>query len=258
MPSWARRRRDRDHRQPAERGGVLGDVDGLAAADARRPRRTSPRARAWPARRPRATPPSPSVAKSGVRELRPQRVGDLLAQARARRPRRRGRPREIRRSARSGASCATAPGPMSTDSGAPIMRVSSGKRSPARGRGRVVVDLDPLDLADRRDADVAAAVGVLLEAVLVVELRVALEGGLSASASPSAASGSISVSPMYSPCAVAGSSALVIRVIRPVGDVDLHLLVGERLLRRRAASRIGRRGRRAASPRRSPGARCRR
>ncbi len=42
----------------------------------------------------------------------------------------------------------------------------------------MVVDLDPLDRVDRRDADVPAAVGELLEAVLVVELRVAPPGGL--------------------------------------------------------------------------------
>src|SRR3954447_10446133 len=42
----------------------------------------------------------------------------------------------------------------------------------------VVVDLDPLDAADRGHADAAAAVGELLEAILVVELRVALPGRL--------------------------------------------------------------------------------
>ena len=78
----------------------------------------------------------------------------------------------------------------------------------------MVVDLRPVDGADRRDADRAAAVGVLLEAVLVVELRVALERRLRARRrAASAAAGSISVRPMYSPCAVAGSSALLIRVM---------------------------------------------
>ena len=43
---------------------------------------------------------------------------------------------------------------------------------------------------------------------------------------------SIRVAPMYSPCAVAGSISLVMRVEVPVGaDLDLHLLVGERLVR---------------------------
>src|ERR687884_481651 len=43
---------------------------------------------------------------------------------------------------------------------------------------RVVVDLDPLDTADRRDADAPPAVDQLLEAVLVVERRVAAPGRL--------------------------------------------------------------------------------
>ena len=84
--------------------------------------------------------------------------------------------------------------------------------SRARARSRVVVDLDPLDRADRGDADLPAAVGELLEAVLVVELRVALARWPAARRrGRSAAAGSISVTPMYSPCAVAGSSALLMR-----------------------------------------------
>ena len=42
----------------------------------------------------------------------------------------------------------------------------------------MVVHLDPVHRADRRRPDGAAAIHELLEAVLVVELRVALPGGL--------------------------------------------------------------------------------
>src|SRR3954451_21519250 len=98
----------------------------------------------------------------------------------------------MRRSARCGAREAIAPGQMSIARGVPTIRVSSGTRPPggrgARPGGRagsaprrdlprllevpVVVDFDPRDGPDRRDANVPASVGVLLEAVLVVELRV--------------------------------------------------------------------------------------
>src|SRR3954467_1522325 len=100
----------------------------------------------------------------------------------------------MRRSASRGARASIAPGQMSIARGVPTMRVSSGTMPP-RGRPggrsgsasnralpgalqvRVVVDLHPLDLADRRSAHAAAAVGELLEAVLVVELGVAPPGG---------------------------------------------------------------------------------
>ena len=83
----------------------------------------------------------------------------------------------------------------------------------------MVVDLDPLDGADRRDADAAAAVGVLLEAVLVVELRVAPPGRLERVGQRRRRRPARSASrPMYSPCAVAGSSALLMRVMRPSSE----------------------------------------
>ena len=50
--------------------------------------------------------------------------------------------------------------------------------SRALSRSTLVVDLDPLEAAHGRDADAPAAVGVLLEAVLVVQRRVALPGRL--------------------------------------------------------------------------------
>src|SRR3954469_1611277 len=104
-------------------------------------------------------------------------------------------PLDMRRSASSGARASIAPGQMSIARGVPTMRVSSGTVPPQRARDGyarsasdrdltcplqigVVVDLDPLDVADRRGAHAAAAVGELLEAVLVVELRVALPGRL--------------------------------------------------------------------------------
>src|SRR4051794_27287279 len=71
--------------------------------------------------------------------------------------------------------------PAVSGAGSPVVPALAGGRSgsaPGRDLPRllevpVVVDLDPLDGADRRDADAPATVGVLLEAVLVVELRVA-------------------------------------------------------------------------------------
>src|SRR4051812_12972131 len=107
----------------------------------------------------------------------------------------------MRRSRRCGASAAIAPGQMSIARGVPTIRVRSGTRAPwgrlrrSRGAGcgrssapgshlprlrevGVVVDLDPLDAADRGHAHPATSVGELLEAVLVVELRVALPGRL--------------------------------------------------------------------------------
>src|SRR4051794_21372326 len=89
----------------------------------------------------------------------------------------------MRRSASSGASASIAPGQMSMASGVPTMRVSSGTPAPGCSaldrhlagslQVGVVVDLDPLDVADRRRADSAAAVRELLEAVFVVVLGVA-------------------------------------------------------------------------------------
>ncbi len=42
----------------------------------------------------------------------------------------------------------------------------------------MIVDLDPLDVPDRRDSDRAAPVGQFLEAVLVIQRRVTTPGGV--------------------------------------------------------------------------------
>ena len=152
------------------------------------------------------------VPDLGVGELRPQRGGDLLAEPRPddhRHVAAAGDPAvgEQRRQPRHGARSDVDRQRRADHAGQQRHATSR-----ARARSRVVVDLDPLDGPDRRDADAPAAVGELLEAVLVVERAGrARQVASSASASAAAAAGSISVTPMYSPCAVAGSSALLMR-----------------------------------------------
>ena len=138
-------------------------------------RRRSPRAGAARSSVAASTVPPSTVQMSALASCGRSDLGDLLALARARPRSPRGRRWRSagRRAAARGR--ATAPGPMSMVSGAPTIAAQQRHAtSRARARSRVVVDLDPLDRADRRDADAPAAVGVLLEAVLVVELRVAL------------------------------------------------------------------------------------
>jgi hypothetical protein len=79
----------------------------------------------------------------------------------------------------------------------------------------VVVDLDPGDVADRRAPDLAAPVGELLEAVLVVEVGLRSQVAFRASASAEAAEASMMLAPMYSPYASAGSISFVIFVSCP-------------------------------------------
>ena len=217
----------RDRRGDAVVGEARGHGDERQAGERRRRtwrRRASGRRRCRP---PRRRSPARSRAASSARrldraaldgpDLRRWRAAAAACRRSPRRGRARRRPRRGRRWRSGGRPAAaprpaTAPGPMSIASGVPTMRVSSGTRPPGPARGRVVVDLDPLDDADRRDADAAAAVGELLEAVLVVELRVAPPGRLERVGQRGRRrAGSISVTPMYSPCAVAGSSDLWMR-----------------------------------------------
>ena len=177
MPSWARLVATATIGRPAERRGVLGHVERPAAADADERvegARAQPRARA-PRRLDRA---ALDRAEVGVLELRAQRRGDLLALpgpdgdrdvAAARDP----PVGEQRREAGDGAR-ADVDGEGRRDHAAS----AAARDLPRAGEVGVVVDLDPVDAADRRDADAPAAVGELLEAVLVVEPRVALPGGL--------------------------------------------------------------------------------
>ena len=171
-------------------------------------------------------------------------------------------PLEIRRSASSGARPATAPGPMSMASGRadhPAQQRHATSR--ARVEVGVVVDLDPLEAADRRDADPPAAVGVLLEAVLVVELRVAPPGRLERVGQrrppPRARSASARCT---RPAAAAGSCALLMPRQQPVaGEQDLHLLLAERLGVVEREHELGvAAARPAAAPRPRAGAPCRR
>ncbi len=207
-------RRDRDHRQAAERRRELRDVERAPAAD---PDERVVEARAQPlGERVRLVDAAVGDA-SRCRRSRARAAASRRSPrpARGRRRRRRGRRRRCagRRAAgraarRSRGRCRRTAAPRSSASAA-------ASDLPCAREVGVVVDLGPVDRADRRDADPAAAVGVLLVAVLVVELRVALERRLSAAASGPAAAGSISVSPMYSPWEAAGSSALLMRVMRP-------------------------------------------
>src|SRR3954465_3980947 len=94
----------------------------------------------------------------------------------------------------------------------------------------VVVDLDPLDVTDRRRSHAAAAVGELLEAVLVVELGVAPPGGLERVGERR---GGLGLDQRQADV-LALRGRRVERLVDPVeqpvgGQVDLHLLLAERL-----------------------------
>ena len=202
---------DRDHRQAGEAGGVLGDVERAAAADAD-DRVVEPAAQPrgeLGARLHRAALDVPDLA---VGELRAQRRRDLLAEP---------GPDDHRDVAAAGDP------PVGEQRGEPRHRSRSdvdrerradhaGQQrhatSRARARSRVVVDLDPLDGADRGDADAPAAVGELLEAVLVVERGSRRQVASSASASGAARRPARSASRRCTrPARSRGSSALLMR-----------------------------------------------
>ena len=191
-----------DHREAGARRGVLGDVDGPAAADA-----DDRVVAACPQRRLELA----GGAQGGVLDLgtrrRRARVGSIRRQivlALARRPTATSTLPvvEMYRSCSRAERSSTAPRRMSTNSGLASIRVSSGTRSPGPGAGRRGRRPRPRTSRSGRPCDLLAAVDQLLVAVLVVEVRVALEGGLQRvgepSASPTPRSG---VAPMYSPYA---------------------------------------------------------
>ena len=203
--------RDRHDRQPGQARGVLGDVERAAAADAdHRVVEPGAQPRGQRRRRPAREPPSTSqispFASCGrsVAAISSPSPGPTTT---ATCP-----PLEIRRSASSGARPATAPGPMSIVSGVPTMRVSSGTRPPAPARGRGGRRPRPTrrcrSARCRRGRRGRRAPGSRPRSRACGSRR---QVASSASASGSAAAGSISVTPMYSPCAVAGSSALLMR-----------------------------------------------
>ena len=260
MPSWARLVATATIGRPAERRGELGDVERAAAADPHERVVEARRAGAWRARWPRRRRRR-RASRSRRSRARGRSVSAISSPSPGPTTTATWPPAEIRRSASSGASWATAPGPMSTRQRRPDHPGQQRQAtSRARARSRVVVDLGPLDRADRRDADVAAAVGVLLEAVLVVELRVALERRLQRVGErrpppPARSASGRCTRPARSP----GSSALLMRVMRPVRrDVHLHLLLAERLDVVEREQDVGPAAPRAASPRRSAGGPCRR
>ena len=169
-------------------------------------------------------------------------------------------PAEIRPSARMAARSATAPRRTSMASGVMTVRASNGTRSPAPGPGRRGCRPRPSRRRRSRPPRTSPPpVGELLVAVLVVEVRVAPPGRLSASARSAATCGSIRVAPMYSPYACAGSISLVIRVSRPASSKTAFISSSASFLTVSTASRtpgpaLGQQGRLHARP----GARCRR
>src|SRR3954451_15015446 len=70
-------------------------------------------------------------------------------------------PDEIRLSARSGASAAIAPGGCRSPVACPPCGSAAARDLPRTGEIGVIVDLDPLDGADRRGPDAPAAIGEL-------------------------------------------------------------------------------------------------
>ena len=229
--------RDRDHRQPGEARGVLRDVDRPAAAD--------PDQRVVEPRRAGASR-APSPASTG-RPRRPDLpVGQLRAQVAAISSPGPGPtttatcpPLEIRRSASSGASAVDRPRPdvdrqRRADHAGQQRHATSRARARSAWSSTSTHSTAPIGAI----ADAPAAVGELLEAVLVVERRVAPPRRLERVGQRLGGRAARSASRRCTrPCAVAGSSALLMRSRQPVRrDVDLHLLVAERLARRRRRS----------------------
>ena len=170
---------DGDHRQPEPGGGVLRDVERATAADADHgvvaacraaPACSSPAASRLPPR---------TVEDVGVGQRRPDRARRCSRPGRGRPRPRRGRRRRSGGRQQVAEARSTAPARMSTNSGLASIRASSGTRSPVPWRGRRGCRPRPRQRPDRGDPHrCAAGVDQLLVAVLVVEVGVALEGGL--------------------------------------------------------------------------------
>ena len=167
-----------------------------------------------------------------VLELRPQRARELLAEDRARRPPRRGPRLEIRRSARSGAQRLDGARPdVDRERRRDHARQERHATSRARARSAWSSTSTQSTCADRRDADPPAAVGELLEAVLVVETGIAPPGGLERLGQPAGGLGLDQRDADVLALRGRGVERLVDPVHEPVRrEMELHLLLAQRLL----------------------------